>query len=587
MCPIFDPAPDEAVPIVGAVRLRSRARTVLLFLLAIVIFALGGVITIGSTMSLLRARDSADHSQEVLGEVARLSGAINDVAASSRGFGLTGRQPLIADFHAAAGNILVHLQRLTVLTSDNSRIQALLAQLRGLVTTQVAGADALISARNAGGVQAAAAVSNANVETVTLQKIRTVLKAAVGDEAELLASRRESVRRHTYEAIGVEVMLGMLSALIVGLAARRMLRERQMLTQAQHTAMAAQRELAGSVAALQGRTADLTILSELSSVLGICHNLAEFHTAVAAIMVKAVPGSAGALGLINYSRSLVELPVSWGMGQSLMEVYHPEECCALRTGRPFCGDPVTTPIHCAHSRFLTERRSLCVPLSAQGETIGVLHLWFPAGMDAMAAAQCQQLVASIGEHLALALANLIARDALQHQATRDPLTGAYNRRYMLEALDRELLRARRPNRPVGLLMVDVDHFKQFNDEFGHQAGDEVLKLVVEHLRSSVRAEDYVCRYGGEEFAVILPEASAAVAMDRAEQMRRIVQTACRGREGGAVTISIGVAVYPDHGIEGLDLIRRADEALYAAKRAGRNRVELVSPALTVIRPAAA
>ncbi len=587
MRPIFDPPPDEAIPVVGPARSRSRARTVLLFLLAIAIFALGGVITIGSTMSLLRARDWTDHSQEVLGEVAKLSGAISDVSASSRGFALTGRQPLVEDFHAAAGNIILHLQRLTFLTADNGRIQALLAQLRVLVAIQTAEDEALISARRAGGIKAAAVLSDANIETATVRKIREVLNSAVGDEAALLASRRESVRRDTYEAIGVEIMLGFLSALIVGLAAWRMTRERQMLSLAQHVAVAAQRKLAASMVAVEGRTADLTILSELSSVLGICLTLPEFHTAVASILSKAVPGSAGALGVISNSRSLVELPATWGMGQFRIAAYRPEECCALRSGRPFSGDPATMPINCGHTRFSTERRSLCVPLSAQGETIGVLHLWLPAGMDAVDAAQCQQLVSSIGEHLALAMANLIARDALQHQATRDPLTGAYNRRYMLEALDRELLRARRPNRPVGLLMVDVDHFKHFNDEFGHQAGDDVLKLVVEHLRSSVRAEDYVCRYGGEEFAVILPEASAAVAMERAEQMRRMVQAASRGREGGAVTISIGIGIYPDHGIEGLELIRRADEALYAAKRGGRNRVELASPALTVITPAAA
>jgi len=136
-------------------------------------------------------------------------------------------------------------------------------------------------------------------------------------------------------------------------------------------------------------------------------------------------------------------------------------------------------------------------------------------------------------------------------------------------------------------MVDVDHFKHFNDEFGHQEGDDVLKLVVSQIRQAVRAEDYVCRYGGEEFAVILPEASAEVAVERAEQLRQPVESVTRGREGGAATASIGVAVFPEHGTAAAELIAQADAALYTAKRAGRNRVALAAPLDPAIINAAA
>jgi diguanylate cyclase (GGDEF)-like protein len=182
---------------------------------------------------------------------------------------------------------------------------------------------------------------------------------------------------------------------------------------------------------------------------------------------------------------------------------------------------------------------------------------------------------TVAEHVSLAIANLKLRETLRSQSIRDPLTGLFNRRYMEESLEREMRRAARGHHPVGIIMLDLDDFKGFNDAHGHDAGDALLRLVGTTLQRSVRAEDIACRYGGEEFALILPEASLVDAVARAEAIRESVRALAidhRRQQVAGGTISAGVAVYPEHGPTGHAVLRAADAALYQAKIAGRDCV---------------
>lgn len=166
------------------------------------------------------------------------------------------------------------------------------------------------------------------------------------------------------------------------------------------------------------------------------------------------------------------------------------------------------------------------------------------------------------------------QSALQEQAVRDGLTGLYNRRYLDEMLEREVSRARREGIPLSLVMLDIDHFKKVNDTYGHQAGDEVLKILAATLMADIRAEDMACRYGGEEFLILLPNMPLAAALSRAEAWRAAVEALCivHGDFPIRFTVSLGVAAYPDHGKTPDDLTRCADQALYRAKHGGRNQV---------------
>lgn len=173
-----------------------------------------------------------------------------------------------------------------------------------------------------------------------------------------------------------------------------------------------------------------------------------------------------------------------------------------------------------------------------------------------------------------------AEEELLFQAIRDPLTGLFNRRYLEESLEREIAKSKRHKTPLGLIMLDIDHFKVFNDTYGHLAGDVVLTNLSDVLVTYSRREDIACRYGGEEFVLVLPGTSVGVAKHRAEELRNIVESRksvkYEKEKLPSVTISLGVAVLPEHGTSREKLLAVADEALYSAKNAGRNKV-VVAP----------
>jgi len=179
--------------------------------------------------------------------------------------------------------------------------------------------------------------------------------------------------------------------------------------------------------------------------------------------------------------------------------------------------------------------------------------------------------------LGLALNNAMAHDRLQRLAALDPLTGVYNRRFGLVRLHEEFGRAVRANTPVGILMLDIDHFKAVNDTYGHLVGDRLLKSICAIARSSLREGDVLLRYGGEEFLAVLPAASAEDLRLVGERLRRAVEDSALsdGAKTVRVTLSVGGAAYPNQNVESEEvLIRLADEALYRAKDSGRNRVEI-------------
>lgn len=340
------------------------------------------------------------------------------------------------------------------------------------------------------------------------------------------------------------------------------------------------------------QTDEITQISELGSLLQACASREEVFRLIPERLRRLFPGASGCVALVSPSKDRVEAVAEWGASCPADHLFTPEECWALRRGCIHAHPRGVSAARCSH--LLGEGASICLPLIANGEAIGTLAIQnnedpsssFPESeMHANAFARRCQLAAAAAEHIALSVANLNLREALRLQAVRDSLTGLYNRRYMQEFLDRELHSARRKQRPLAVMMLDLDHFKLFNDHFGHAAGDKVLAAVGETLLRCVRADDIACRYGGEEFALILPECTLQQATMRADEIRKRLREFPPEHNGlptDPLTISIGVAAF-DETTDRVDLLLKfADDALYQAKRAGRDRVVAARPATIVL-----
>jgi diguanylate cyclase (GGDEF)-like protein len=338
-------------------------------------------------------------------------------------------------------------------------------------------------------------------------------------------------------------------------------------------------QLTEAVDDLERQARDIGALNELGDYLQACRSPEEAAAVIQRLGGRLFPDSAGYVGVFRASQNLIEPLAAWGEAVGLTGGFAPEECWALRRGRPHRVIDLATDLPCAHTPDPGPHGYHCLPLLADGEALGMLHLRFPAAHDAARAAAQERLAAAVAERVGLALATLRLQTRLRDQSIRDPLTGLYNRRYLEESLDRELQRAERQGDQVGVIMLDIDHFKRFNDTFGHQAGDELLREVGGYILAHIRGEDLACRYGGEELALILPGADLAQAGMRAEALRDGLRglTVLHQRQLlGTITASLGVAVFPAHGRNADEVLRAADTSLYRAKREGRDRIALAS-----------
>lgn len=337
--------------------------------------------------------------------------------------------------------------------------------------------------------------------------------------------------------------------------------------------------LSDLVQELERNNVETRLLKEANELLQACRNEQEVPLVVRQVMIKAFYGIYGSLYLLVNNGRQLELVCDWNGSESFKgEIFSYESCIALRRGDSYCVEDSGRQLPCTHSHSDSFISSVCMPVKAYGETFGVLYAECSLS-DPEQTARAIELLRNIAEYTAKTLANLRLRSHLHQQSIRDPLTGLFNRRFMEETLHQEENRARRNNSQVAIMMIDVDHFKPFNDNYGHEAGDDILKLLGVLLKTHFRDSDIPCRYGGEEFVVILPNLSSEQALAKAESLRlathdRLKIHRATGTLG--VTLSVGVALYPHHGHDFSSVLKRADEALYQAKEQGRDRVVIFS-----------
>jgi diguanylate cyclase (GGDEF)-like protein/PAS domain S-box-containing protein len=340
-------------------------------------------------------------------------------------------------------------------------------------------------------------------------------------------------------------------------------------------------ELQRSVLELERRNQEMRLVSELVELLESCRNLDEAHGVITRRLPLLLRGTRGALYMVAASRSLLECMSHWGgRADEFDNILDPDDCWALRRNKPHGMEPSEADLICKHigAEEALENGYLCLPMVAHGENMGLLHLRYSDNGAGAKNITAKSALAAV-EQLSLILANLRLRETLKNQSIRDPQTGLFNRRYMEDSLDRELSRAERLGKDVVVAMLDIDHFKLLNDTYGHTAADAVLREWSNLLKAKFRGSDIVCRYGGEEFVIILPDISLEQARQRLEQLRNDLRRMVVREEGqtiGNVTVSMGIAYYPVHGQTNHSLLQAADQALYRAKETGRDRIVVVS-----------
>jgi diguanylate cyclase (GGDEF)-like protein len=541
-----------------------------------------------------------EHSHEVIARAQRLAAAVAQAQSSMRGFVITGADDFLTPYAQADQEVAETRAKLLELLRDRP---TQLARVRRAVDLYVdwqqhAAEPAILARRQQLMFGTGASPSGPTPEQLVssrqgkrrIDEFHQVLGELVEEEERVLeVRRRESRSASAYGSLlalwGPLVALGV--ALLVTLAvALRTARVVEAVSQAATDLSAGNlerrvevhgsgelgdlaRAFNGMASHLAHKAGESYALSELGELLQASLNVPEVYTLFDRAVAQLLPGATGCVYLFNASRNLLVRATDPSEGA---RVFEPEGCWALRQGRPHLCEG-NDPLRCKHLDATDARDAICLPMNAQGETLGLVELSWDGQTPSRE--EMVRVGETLAERFGVTLANLKLRDRLRDQSIRDPLTGLFNRRYLEETFSRELERARRSQRPIGVLVLDVDHFKRLNDSQGHEAGDAILQELGKVLQSSFRTSDVACRFGGEEFVVVLPEATLEQAVERAERVRVKVsemKVSRNGRTIGPVTASFGVSAAPEDGTTAQELLRAADLALYRAKANGRDRV---------------
>jgi diguanylate cyclase (GGDEF)-like protein len=433
-------------------------------------------------------------------------------------------------------------------------------------------------------------------DEVPTPTILTALKAGWADVVSAIAAKQPEIAQSLYGARGIERNLTILTRAILADLTRREALEASFnrnIERATSVVLGLQ-ILTGAFCILafvgasrssarDARARDLAVANanasreQVSRLFGMTEMLqsaldhSDANAVLRATAAELIPDLGGALYVFNNSRDRLALSTTWGREdlEALPDAIGLQQCWALKRGKPHTNRPGPHNLCCEH--HTVGDHVLEIPMIARGEILGLLQLYCSGAAAGPKLEAAASVGAALADAMSLALSNIALRDKLRSQALRDPLTGLYNRRYMEDALERVVRLAERERTEVSVIMIDLDHFKRLNDQYGHAKGDTVLRDSAAAIINQLRETDIACRYGGEELIVVLPNCGLDMAAAKAERIRASIEVLSEPN-GAQVSASLGVACVPATSNSSRDLLANSDAALYRAKQEGRNRV---------------
>ena len=510
-------------------------------------------------------QDGTAHMHQIVSELAFVRGQLHDVQSATYLYVISSQAEDVSLLDTAIAGLQPHFTTLEGLVSDNPAQAARLKLVESQAGQQIATAKQIVSAYKKDGPKAAAALVKEGASGKQMETVRATSYEMSAEETRLLSLQQtaadEAARRTLLAgAVGLGLCCVIL-AFVFWLVRAEGLKRRE-----------SEESLKLALALTKKRADEEAVIGGMTNFLQSCRNLDEAYDIISRTVSKLLPETSGGIFLFNNSRNLVEMASHWGDLSKAETEFTAEHCWALRSGRVHIAHKDGIEPSCTHFREKPDGGTVCIPMQAHGDTLG-LFVISAGSRDSLTEHEFRTL-RGISEQASLAVSNLKLQHRLLNQSIRDPLTGLFNRRYLEETMEREFARAERNGLPVSALVLDIDHFKKFNDTQGHDAGDAVLVHFAQVLAKAARKEDVAARYGGEEFVLLLPGATAEMAEKRGNEIcaaTRAMKVSLGKGLVGAVTVSIGVATFPEFGAKPDQLLTSADEALYDAKQNGRDQ----------------
>lgn len=511
------------------------------------------------------------HTYKIMNSLDQIMTNILDAESTTRGYVITGDNDLVKDLSEKIETINQNYTIINEITLNNPEQQLLLKNLHQKITDKIDLMQDIVALKRNNKMQTQEAQTILSDSYNTTTEIKLYMWQLYDNELDLLKTRQD-YSAYSYKLSIYSILFVSFVTIIILLTVVILYNKLLLALELSNT------KLNDTLNFANYRSKEMAIINKMNSLLASSASIKEVSDIAELYLQKIIPGTYGVIYILKPSANFLEPRIKWGEKNKAEKTFSPTQCWALRQGVMHVYDNAENNILCDHCTLEHESiPNICVPMMAQNEIIGIMHIEFDIdSYNKYNNESILLIIQNIARQIGFAIASIRIHDVLKTRSTRDPLTNLYNRSYLMETLERDLARAHRNDTSVAVVMLDLDHFKTVNDTYGHDLGDEVLKKVAQVLQSNIRQSDIVSRYGGEEFIIVLYDATEEDAFQRIDEMRKMINDLQFHAHGQNFNISgsFGISMYTKDNESAEELIKQADDAQYQSKKDGRNKVSI-------------